>query len=40
MSPDRHPLGRTCGRKLLPMAVLMTAVVLVKMAFGRLPKSW
>jgi hypothetical protein len=35
----RHPLGRTCSRKLLP-ALFMTAVVLVRMACGRLPKSW
>lgn len=39
MSPDRHPGGRTC-RKALPRAVVMTAVVLVKMLLGRLPKVW
>jgi multisubunit Na+/H+ antiporter MnhC subunit len=37
--PQRHPQGRTC-QKALPQALLMTAVVLMKMAFGRLPKSW
>jgi multisubunit Na+/H+ antiporter MnhC subunit len=37
--PPRHPQGRTC-QKALPQALLMTAVVLVKMAAGRLPKSW
>lgn len=39
MSPDRHPLGRSC-RRALPQALLMTAVVLVRMALGQLPKSW
>jgi hypothetical protein len=39
VSPDRHPLGRHCGGA-LPKALLMTAVVLVKMLAGRLPKSW
>jgi hypothetical protein len=37
--PPRHPQGRTC-RRALPRALFMTAVVLVRMAFGRLPKSW
>lgn len=36
---DRHPLGRSCRRS-LPVALLMTAVVLVRMALGRIPKSW
>jgi hypothetical protein len=39
MAPERHPLGRTCRRS-FPQALLLTAVVLVKMALGRLPKSW
>jgi hypothetical protein len=39
MSPNRHPLGRSCG-KALPQALFMTTVVLVRMALGRLPKSW
>jgi hypothetical protein len=37
--PDRHPLGRTCQRD-VPKALLMTVIVLTKMLFGRLPKSW
>jgi hypothetical protein len=36
---DRHPLGRNCQRA-LPKALLMTAIVLTKMLFGRLPRSW
>jgi hypothetical protein len=39
MNAERHPLGRHCGGA-LPKALLMTAVVLVKMLAGRLPKSW
>lgn len=37
--PDRNPFGRSCAPA-LPRALLMTAVVLVKMLLGRLPKTW
>lgn len=37
--PYRHPGGRTC-RTALPVALWMTAVVVVKMIFGKLPKTW
>lgn len=36
---NRHPQGRNC-QDALPKALFLTAVVLVKMLFGRLPKAW
>lgn len=36
---ERNPFGRTCSGA-LPKALFLTAVVLVKMLFGRLPKAW
>lgn len=39
MSGDRNPFGRTCSSA-LPKALLLTAVVLVKMLVGKLPRTW
>lgn len=40
MRNEHPPAGENICTKVLPKAVFMTAVVMIKMCLGKLPKTW